>query len=187
VSSALEGVKGVHHAIEALVDYLHLFPSDRVVFSTARTGLAPDGSSMLTWLEEKLSRFMNRVQILPWLNHDDFLLEIAKSTIVLLPSIIDNLPNTLIEAMSLGKLVIVTRGSSMDEFVSDGHSGIVAETSSSGAILTALLRTKIMQDRKRHVLEQCAVRTASREFAPDIFVRRLEAIFEASIAAAVKR
>ena len=50
---------------------------------------------------------------------------IKNSWFVVLPSIEDNCPNTMLEAMSLGKVVLGTLGSSMDEFYPASCSGLL--------------------------------------------------------------
>lgn len=56
------------------------------------------------------------------------LYSIVKNSIAcVLPSRFDNLPNTCIEAMALGKVVIGTRGASFDELIEDGINGFLID------------------------------------------------------------
>jgi glycosyltransferase involved in cell wall biosynthesis len=52
---------------------------------------------------------------------------LAGASCVILPSRLDNLPNTALEALSLGIPVISTRGSSIDEVVRDGVDGYIVD------------------------------------------------------------
>ena len=45
--------------------------------------------------------------------------------LVVLPSIVDNLPNACLEAMGLGRPVIATSGSCFEQLIVSGHSGLL--------------------------------------------------------------
>jgi glycosyltransferase involved in cell wall biosynthesis len=49
---------------------------------------------------------------------------------VVTPSRVDNCPNTCLEAQALGKIVIGTRQSSLEELVDHGVTGFLAEPGS---------------------------------------------------------
>jgi glycosyltransferase involved in cell wall biosynthesis len=48
-----------------------------------------------------------------------------RARLVVLPSLVDNLPNVLLEAMMFGRPVIATQGASFDELIEDGYSGFL--------------------------------------------------------------
>lgn len=50
-----------------------------------------------------------------------------KAEVAVLPSLADNLPNTVIESLSLGVPVVGSRGASIDELVEDGITGYLVE------------------------------------------------------------
>ncbi|MGA3065899.1 MAG: glycosyltransferase family 4 protein [Tepidisphaeraceae bacterium] len=58
----------------------------------------------------------------------------------LAPSIIDNLPNTVIESLLLGIPVIGTRGASIDELVEDGRTGDLVALRDAPALAEAMVR-----------------------------------------------
>src|ERR1051326_7456438 len=49
------------------------------------------------------------------------------SASVVLPSLIDNLPNSCLEAMGLGRVVIGTKGTSFEELITDEANGFLIE------------------------------------------------------------
>jgi glycosyltransferase involved in cell wall biosynthesis len=57
-----------------------------------------------------------------------------------LPSIVDNLPNTVIESLSLGVPVIGTAGASIDELVEPGKTGELAPVNDDSALAVAMVR-----------------------------------------------
>jgi glycosyltransferase involved in cell wall biosynthesis len=58
----------------------------------------------------------------------------------LLPSLVDNLPNTMIESLKLGIPVIGTRGASIDELVRHGVTGELVPVGDVGELAAAMLR-----------------------------------------------
>ncbi|EHK64339.1 glycosyltransferase family 4 protein [Achromobacter arsenitoxydans] len=173
VSSAREGSKGVHHAILAAKEYLSRYVNDSFLFAGGRQSLAPDGCPMSEYLEEHLSTFKERVIQLPLLRRDQFLKQLAAATIVLLPSQVDNLPNVLLEAMCLCKLVLITKNSSMDELIVDSQNGLVIESSEPAAILSTLVRARELVSSSRRGIEASAQATALEQCSPGLFIQRL--------------
>ena len=66
-----------------------------------------------------------RLVVLENLPHRQLYPVIAGAHLVALPSLIDNSPNSCLEAMGLGKVVIGTVGTSFDELISDGVTGFL--------------------------------------------------------------
>lgn len=52
---------------------------------------------------------------------------VLDSECCVLPSLVDNLPNSVVEALALGKGVLGFRGGSVDELVEDGTNGLLAD------------------------------------------------------------
>lgn len=65
---------------------------------------------------------------------------LQKATAAVLPSLVDNLPNTVIESLMLGTPVIGTKGSSIDELVEHGINGELVEIGDVEALSDAMLR-----------------------------------------------
>jgi len=67
---------------------------------------------------------------------------VCRAACVAIPSRIDNLPNTCLEAMALGQVVVGTRGSSLEQLIDDESSGFLVPRedpeSLAGTILKAL-------------------------------------------------
>ena len=62
---------------------------------------------------QESSAFKNRVMRLDSVRHAQLFPIIRNAAFVALPSLADNFPNTCLEAMALGKVVIGTRGRSL--------------------------------------------------------------------------
>lgn len=65
---------------------------------------------------------------------------IRGSRMVVLPSLVDNLPDTCMESMALGKIVIGTWRSSMDELIEDGISGFLVPPGDAIALAETVIR-----------------------------------------------
>ena len=74
-----------------------------------------------------LSEFAERVVILPPLPHSQLCPIISHARLIVLPSVTDNLPNACLEAMAMGKVVVGTHRSTLDEVITDGWNGFLAE------------------------------------------------------------
>lgn len=57
-----------------------------------------------------------------------------------IPSRVDNLPNTAIESLALGTPVIASAGASLDEIIEDGRNGMLVPIGDSDALANALVR-----------------------------------------------
>jgi len=75
---------------------------------------------------------------------------------VILPSRVDNLPNTCIEAMSLKKIVIGSRGASFEQLITNGENGLLCEANNSQSIIEAVNKLMNMPDLEITNMEQKA-------------------------------
>lgn len=82
---------------------------------------------MTEYIKRQCFGHLDKLYILPPLAHSELYPIIANARLIVLPSLIDNAPNTLLEAMGFEKPVIGTYGSSMDEFIQDGISGFLVQ------------------------------------------------------------
>jgi glycogen(starch) synthase len=65
---------------------------------------------------------------------------LQRADAAVLPSVVDNLPNTVIESLMLGVPVIGTRGASIDELVEEGKTGHLVEVGDAQGLADALVR-----------------------------------------------
>jgi glycosyltransferase involved in cell wall biosynthesis len=106
---------------------------------------------------------------------------VHNARLVVLPSLIDNLPNTCLEAMALGRIVIATRGVSFEQLIEEERSGLLVEPGDVGA-----LRSAIVQAWQMSAEELVQIRAAAKEriarLHPDITIPKLEAFYAAAMA-----
>lgn len=84
--------------------------------------------------------YADNIHLVGALRKDVLYAVLKKSTAAVLPSLADNLPNTVIESLLLGLPVIGTRNSSIDELVQDNVTGLLVEKHSERELAEAILR-----------------------------------------------
>jgi glycosyltransferase involved in cell wall biosynthesis len=83
------------------------------------------GEPMMEHIRRKAGPFRDRVLHLGRLPWEKLCPVIRGAHAVVLPSRVDNLPNTCLESMALGKVVVGSRGGSFEELIEDGVSGFL--------------------------------------------------------------
>lgn len=120
----LQRLKGVHVLAQALPHFLERHPDAHAVL-IGHDREMPQASSMAAFVRAQCGRFASRLSIIDNLPHSQLYPIVAGARLVVLPSLIDNCPNTCLEAMGLGKPVIGTIGASFDELITHGESGFL--------------------------------------------------------------
>jgi glycosyltransferase involved in cell wall biosynthesis len=115
--------KGFHTLAQALPQFLDRCADAHV----ALVGRDMESSvgSMASFARAQCNGHAERLLILDNLPHSQLYPIIAGAHLVVLPSLIDNLPNACLEAMGLGKVVIGTTGASFEELITDGVNGFL--------------------------------------------------------------
>lgn len=121
----LEERKGVHILAQALPSVLSAHPNLSAVF------VGEDhfyrGGSMRAAIIAMNAACANRLVFLPRLSQRELFPIVKAARLVVLPSLWENLANTCLEAMQLGRPVIATRGCGFEEVIQDGLSGFLVE------------------------------------------------------------
>lgn len=90
------------------------------------------------YIREHAREHQDRVIFLGKLNQEELFPIVRHALFCVMPSRIDNLPNTCIEAMALGKVVIGTSGASFEQLIDDGRSGFLIERENENALIDAV-------------------------------------------------
>ena len=155
--------KGFHILARALPQFLNQYPDAyaALVGRDMETSLA---SSMAAFARAQCNSFAARLILLENLPHSQLYPVIAGAHLVVLPSLIDNLPNTCLEAMGLGKVVIGTTGTSFDELITDGVNGFLVPPDSPNALAEKMISAWI--DPRLEEMS-AAAKQQILDFAPD--------------------
>ena len=155
--------KGVHILARALPRFFERYPDAYAVM--AGPDFASDlGPSMHQYVRDCNQQYTDRLIIMDTLPHSQLYPVIAGARLVVLPSLFDNLPNAVFEAMSLGRPLIGTEGASFDEIITDGENGFLVPLGDVDA-----LAEKIVAAWEHPRLGEigAAARETMREFSPD--------------------
>lgn len=128
--SSMSCLKGTHTIAEAIPQIAAADPDAYFVFAGPDHQIQYKNQpsvSCVDYLRQQAGAYVDRVIYLGTLSRDALRPIIAHAYACLMPSRMDNMPNTCIEAMALGKIVIGTNGASYEQLITDGVSGYLIE------------------------------------------------------------
>lgn len=100
--------------------------------------IGSNGKPILEILKEKAGKYSNRIIWYFSTPHNLLYPIIQSAELVVLPSRIDNFPNTCIEAMAFGKIVIGTHKTSFEQLINDKISGLLCEHSNPESLMKTI-------------------------------------------------
>lgn len=167
-------VKGVHILADAAASVLRAHPHLRLVL-VGNDAEAPGfrSGSMWQYVLARIAPYRDRVLYLGALSHAQLYAVVARARGVVLPSITDNLPNACLEAMALGRVVIGTRGTSLDELLEDSVSGFLVPPGDASALSVAMANVWHMDESARDKIGVRA-KASLAPFAPAVAGAELE-------------
>lgn len=92
---------------------------------------------------------------------------LSGATVFIVPSIVDNLPYVVLELMSLGKVVIVSRQGGQVEIVSDGIDGFVFDYEEPGSFEKIVKKVLSLPQDKRNEIGKLAVEKIRTQYGYD--------------------
>ena len=164
-------LKGTHLLAEALPNVLEQHPDLHAVFVGEDTTQAPDGGSMRAFISSKNEAFLDRVHFFNSLSHVQLYPIVQRSQAVLIPSLTDNLPNTCLESMGLGKVVVAATGSCFEQLITDGDTGFLTDPTAAD-LTDTILRTLSLYRHERDAMGKRA-QTSLQRLHPNQAMPRL--------------
>jgi glycosyltransferase involved in cell wall biosynthesis len=166
--------KGAHILGQALPRVFACCPNLYAAF-VGLDSSSPLGPSMREYIRSLAGENAERLVFIDQTPHTQLYPIISRARLVVLPSLIDNLPNTCLEAMALGKPIVGTIGASFDEVLEDGKTGFLVQIGDKDA-----LAEKIVSAWHHPNLNQIgeAARCRIEEFAPQRTVKALVQYYE---------
>jgi glycosyltransferase involved in cell wall biosynthesis len=135
-------LKGVGTIAEMIQPLLEAHPG--LFFAFIGKDVGYQGRPMMHHVWEMAGSCRGRVLYLGKMRHRHLLPFLRGAVAVVLPSRLDNLPNTCIESMAEGKVVIGTRGTSFDQLIEDGHNGLLCDVDDAQGLHDAI--EKVLAD-----------------------------------------
>lgn len=174
----LEPRKGVHILGAALPAVLDAHPLLKAVF--IGEDLSYEGRPMADAIRARCARHADRLVFLPRMPQRDLFPLVRAARLVVLPSLWENLANTCLEAMQLGRPVVATWGCGFEEVIEDGVSGFLAPANDVDALAARMLDALSNFDYAERVGKAAERRAA--EFGLDEMALRLVAYYERLLA-----
>lgn len=150
--SSMSCLKGTHVIAEVICKVCENDSQVYFVFAGSDHGIFyRDGKKISgeEYIKRCAGQYADRVIFLGTLRRNILYPIIEKSFACLMPSRIDNMPNTCIEAMALGKIVIGTRGASFEQLIEDGISGYLIEIDNSEELVQKIEVVRNLDARER--------------------------------------
>jgi glycosyltransferase involved in cell wall biosynthesis len=165
--------KGFHTLVQALPRFFERYP-DAFAVLVGRDMETRLASSMAAYARAECRAFTDRLILLDNLPHRQLYPVIEGARLVALPSLIDNTPNSCLEAMGIGKVVIGTRGASFEELITDGVNGFLVGAGEPAALAHKLIAA--WEDPRLPEIS-AAAKQRMRDFAPEQTVTSLLAYY----------
>lgn len=176
----LNYLKGIQVIAPILDAFLDKYKEMYFVFVGKDTNVIHAGCEMKAteYILSYVKKHNDRVVLLePVYEKEELNTIIYNSDGCVLPSRIDNLPNTCIEAMALGKIVIGTNGASFEQLIDDGISGFLCERDDPDNLLSIMIKLMNMTEEEKLVMGERA-KERTRQMSDDKIYRQLISIYQ---------
>ncbi len=174
-------IKGVGTIAEMIFDLLEKQPDLYVVFVGKKLNNTINNIPLWDYLLRKAGKHHSRIMHFESLKHDRLFPVIKNAQCVLLPSRVDNFPNTCIEAMANSKIVIGTYGNGFDQLIENGENGFLINVDDHAALLKQTLHVLSLAPAEKKDIENKA-RLRIDNLHPDIVLEELITLYKTTIA-----
>ncbi|MFM9996345.1 MAG: glycosyltransferase [Phycisphaerales bacterium] len=137
----LEHRKGVHLLVDSAQQLLVSGVDLRVRIIGVDTNTAPGGGSVAASLRSRIEpRWAGAFAFEPNQPRDGVLAAMRSADVVCVPSLWENFPNVVLEAMSLGRCVVGADTGGIPEIIRDGRDGLLFRGGDAGSLAEVLRR-----------------------------------------------
>jgi glycogen(starch) synthase len=137
----MEYRKGVTFLVDALNELCPRHPELRAELIGGDTDTAPGGGSMRAHLGERLAAGLaGRVRFVAQMPRAELFARYRAASFCVFPSVFENFANTCLEAIAVGRVVVVPRDSGMAEMVVDGETGFLFANGDTADLVRAIER-----------------------------------------------
>ena len=181
--SSMSCLKGTHVIAKVIQEICKEDESMYFVFAGSDHGIFLKNGEVVSakdYILEKAGDYTDRVIFLGTLSREELYPIIEGAFACLMPSRADNMPNTCIEAMALGKIVIGTDGASYEQLIEDGKSGFLIGIDNADDMIRKIQLLNGMNDLQKKELSYNAKETTKR-FAPDMIYDSLTSYYDSIV------
>lgn len=169
-------LKGTHIVAQLVHKVLNRYRNINFVLIGADKNLQDKDGKMYKakeFVKKNAREFGNRVISMDELPREQLYPFIENAEMCLLPSRIDNLPNTCIEAMAMGKIVVGTNGASFEQLIIDGVNGFLCERDNPNSFLNSVEQVLSLSEEEQDRLSENAKKTVARLNPDNIYEQYL--------------
>ena len=168
----LNNKKGLKVIVQSIYEILKANPQYNFVLVGKDCGVSmQEGmrTPVVKKMREEAREFQNRIIYFPAMMDRDLLNTIIyHAELCVLPFRFENLPNTCVEAMELGKIVISTYKSGISQMIKEGYNGFLVEQNNPDALVDKIQKViALPYEEKRRISENAIKRT--QKMNPDKF------------------
>ena len=172
---SLKILKGAKLIGDCVFEILDKCPDLYWIFAGAETDWIDKKGKKINpveYISERAGKHSKRLVFLGKLKQEELFDYISNSAFCVLPSRVDNLPNTCIEAMALRKVVIGTSGASFEQLIEDGENGFLIERENKEMLISTVHKVYSLDENK---LIEMGIKAEERinEMKPEIILRQL--------------
>lgn len=164
--------KGIYYLVGAFADLVARIPG--VTLTVAGCMLEQD--QIRTHFPEEVR---TRVSVVPFVARESMPGLYASHDILVLPSLIEGMPLTLLEAMATAMPVVTTNTCGMADVVEDGFNGLLVPAASPSELASAIQRLCKSAELRRTV--GTAAQETARRYTWDAIARQMENIFSMAV------
>lgn len=171
--------KGFEVLIKAIPKILELFNDIEFVFAGWDV-INEKGSAVKRLRNNILEKDRNRFIYLGPLSHNLLIPIIKNAEFVVLPSIVDNLPNSCIEAMFMDKIVIGTYGSSIEQMIKNEENGLLSKPGDVKDLIKCVeIVMNLSENKKKKYLKR--IKELRQPYSENVAVEKLEDYYKTII------
>lgn len=151
-----------------------------IFFVVAGWNSPQGGSDSVSILRKKLGEYLERFIYLGPINQTFLFPIIRNAKCVLIPSLIDNLPNSCLEALCLKQIVVGTYGTSLEQLIENEVNGYLVTPGNSEELLEAVTQACNLDKEKRQSMIEKGQKKL-KYYSPKYAVTKLEKYYEWAI------
>ncbi len=173
-------IKGCGTIARGIKSFLERYPDHNFVFVGKVLHSKLDGVNMIEYLKKEAGEFSDRVIHIGKIPHSSLYPIIRHAQIVTLPSRNDNFPNTCIEAMAHGKIVIGTRGNGFEQLIEDKVNGYLVPIDAPEQLYEAIDEALALPKDKKEQMEKKAVERIDK-LSPEHIIPQIVQLYQKAI------
>lgn len=173
-------IKGCGTIAEIIYDILNEFPDLHFVFVGKTLHSADASLNMIDFIMRNSKEHAHKIIRFDKMPHSKLYPIIQHSLFCVLPSRVDNFPNTCIEAMAHGKIVIGTFHNGFEQLIDQGESGFLIEVDDHADLFKAIKKIISLSPVEKMRIENNAVKRVE-QLRPEKVVNQLIEFYKKTI------